>query len=74
MTMTELYKPFIVMHVTLWDFWLLRKSRMKAGKEPHAAREPRVGHTCNSSSYAVCITKMKYCNLHNHQKYNKNKR
>lgn len=26
--------------------WYERKSRMKPGKEPHAAREPRVGHPC----------------------------
>ena len=25
-----------------------KKSRMKVGKEPHAAREPRVGHPCYS--------------------------
>jgi len=32
MTMTERYKPFIVMHVILWDLHLLCKSCMILGK------------------------------------------
>jgi len=32
--MTELYKPFIVMHVIYWDFWQLRESRMRLASGP----------------------------------------
>jgi len=44
MTMTELNKPLIVMHLFWWDLWHLRKNRMKPGKEPRVVREPRFSH------------------------------
>ena len=32
-----------------------KKSRMKVGKEPHAAREPRVGHPCYIKTMLVFL-------------------
>jgi len=47
MTITELIKAFIVMWVILWDFWELRKSQMKKGKESYVAHDDNGWSPCS---------------------------
>ena len=59
---TELARLLVDFHKTnllIEETRLVKKSRLKPGKEPHAAREPRVGHPCAMQSKAgdMCIDK-----------------